>query len=78
MVHLGEGGRIVIPAAYRRALEVEPGDELVLTMTDGELRIATRDRAIARAQAIVRKYASEGESLVDELIDERRAEAESD
>ena len=34
-----------------------------------------RDRAIKRAQDIVRKYIPKGVSLVDELIAERRHEA---
>lgn len=38
---------------------------------DGE-----RQSAIAKIQAMVRRYVPEGKSLVDELIADRRAEAE--
>ncbi len=75
MVNLGEGGRLVIPAPLRRALEIEPGDALVLTLGDGELRITTRRQAIVRAQETVRQYTQSARSLVDELIEERGAEA---
>jgi len=78
MVNLGGGGRLLIPAPFRRALELEPGDELVLTLADGELRITTRGRAIARAQERVRKYTRGEGSLVDDLLDARRAEATGD
>lgn len=78
MVDLGEGGRLVIPAPFRRALEIEPGDALVLTLADGELRITTRRQAIARAQATVRAYTHDAGSLVDELIEERGAEVAAD
>ena len=78
MVSLGKNGRLVIPAPFRRALGIEPGDELVLTIDDGELRITTRERAITRAQETLRSYTDDGDSLVDELIDERRADARSD
>ena len=74
MVNLGEGGRLVIPAPLRRALEIEPGDALVLTLGDRELRITTRRQAIVHAQETVRQYTKDA-SLVDELIEERRSEA---
>ena len=75
---LTEGGRVVIPAEFRRALGVQVGDELILRLENGELRLLTLDRAIAQAQEAVRKYVPAGRSLVDELIAERRAEAARD
>ena len=78
MVSLGKGGRLVIPAPLRRALEIEPGDALVLTLADRELRITTRRHAIARAQETVRTYTHDAGGLVEELIEERGAEAAGD
>jgi AbrB family looped-hinge helix DNA binding protein len=77
-VKIGPGGRIVIPAAYRQALEVKEGDEIVLRLEDGELRLISPALAIRRAQEIVRRHVPEGVRLSDELIAERRAEAERD
>ena len=71
---IAEGGRIVIPAEYRRALGVEVGDEVILRMADGEVHILTRAQAIKRAQALVRKHVPKRRSLVHELIQERRRE----
>jgi AbrB family looped-hinge helix DNA binding protein len=70
-----DGGCVVIPAEYRKALGLEPGDELIVALEDGELRLFTLQQAVRRAQAIVRKYIPEGRSLSDELIAERRAES---
>ena len=42
----------------------------------GELRIETRDQRLQRARALVRKYIPASVSLVEELIQERRDEAE--
>jgi AbrB family looped-hinge helix DNA binding protein len=70
-----EGGRIVIPAEYRNALGLQVGDEVMLTLDDGELRILTIEASIRRAQEIVSRYVPEGRSIVDEFIAERRAEA---
>lgn len=72
---LGEGGRLVIPAEYRRALGLETGDEVVLELEEGAMRVLTTKEAVRRAQALVRSYVPEGESLVDELLRERRREA---
>lgn len=72
---INENGRVVIPAAFRKALGINPGDELVFCLEDDELRITTIKQRIARAQRMVRKHVKAGVSLVDELLAERRAEA---
>ncbi len=72
---IGRGGRIVIPAQYRRAMGVAPGDEVILVLETDGIRIVTRQQALRRAQAVVRRYVPEGRSLSEELLRERRAEA---
>ena len=72
---LDSGGRIVIPAPMRKAMKLEPGDDVQVALVEGELRIVGRDAAIARAQALVRKYIPGDVRLSDQLITERRAEA---
>ena len=74
-LRLNENGRIVIPAAFRKALGIKPGDEVILRVDDGELRISTLRSRLERARRDVRKYVKPGVSLVDELIAERREEA---
>ena len=74
---IGPDGRIVIPAACREALGLEPGDEVLMRLEDGELKLFTREQLFRRAQARVAKYARKtGKSVVDELIEERRRWAE--
>jgi AbrB family looped-hinge helix DNA binding protein len=72
---VNENGRVVIPAAFRKALGINAGDEIVLRWEDDELRITTMKRRIERAQRHARKYVKPGASLVDELIAERREAA---
>ena len=67
-------GRVVIPAAARRAAGLDVGDTVVVHVADGEIRIMSLQRAISRAQAIVRRYVPDDRSLVDELIAERRGD----
>ena len=49
-----------------------PEDAVVTVLEDEEVRLLAHDCAIRRAQEIVRRYVPEGQSLVDELIKERR------
>jgi AbrB family looped-hinge helix DNA binding protein len=70
-----ENGRVVIPAAFRKALGINAGDQLVLRIEDDELRIMTLKRRLERAQRLVRKYVKPDVSLVDELLAERREAA---
>lgn len=74
VTHLTEGGRIVIPAALRRELNLSVGDEVILIPKGREVVLMSRAEAIRRAQAIVRRRVAKGRSLVDELLAERREE----
>lgn len=70
-------GRIMLPAHWRKLTGIGPGSELTVSLgRDGELRIETRKQRLHRAQTLVRKYIPANVSLVDELIRERREEAE--
>ena len=71
---IAEGGRIVIPAEYRQALNLSVGDEVILRLEDGALRVFTTDQAIKYAQEMLRPYLPQERSLSDELIAERRLE----
>ena len=75
---INENGRLVIPASFRKALGINPGDEVILQLEDDELRITTMKRRVERAQRHVRKHVKPGTSLVDELIAERREAARNE
>lgn len=73
-VKLGEGGRLVIPAAMRDALGVKPGDELALEVEDGELKIKSYLAVIRELQAEFNKLVPAGMDVVDDFLQERREE----
>lgn len=56
-VTLGDGGRIIIPAAYRKAMNIRPGDELVLRLQEGELRVFQQMQAMKRLRESVKQRA---------------------
>jgi len=77
---IGLNGRVVIPAAFRQAVGLAVGDEVVLRVENGEIVLASRVQQIRRAQALVRQHipSARGKLLSDELIAERRAEVKRD
>jgi AbrB family looped-hinge helix DNA binding protein len=74
-LRINQNGRVVIPAPFRKALGIRPGDEVLLRFEENELRITTMKRRIERAQKHARQYVKSGVSLVDELLAERREAA---
>ena len=75
MTTIGEGGRIVIPAQYHKALKLKTGGKLIVLFEDGALRVLTREKAVKEAQEMYRRIVPKDRDLVAELIAERRAEA---
>jgi AbrB family looped-hinge helix DNA binding protein len=76
-VRIAEGGRIVIPAEVRQALGLQIGDEVLLQLHDGEIRLITLREALRHAQDLVRQTIPASSSLADELIAERREESDA-
>lgn len=73
-VTVGPGGRIVIPAVYRKAMQVKEGDRLMARFVDGELRLITPEMGIKRAQRIVRETIPADVDLIADLFEMRRQE----
>ena len=71
---LGENGRIVIPAEFRKLLGLKIGDPLVVRLDEDGLRIESRRAAVRAAQRMVRERVPEGELLTERLFNMRRAE----
>lgn len=67
---MGENGRLVIPASFRKELHIHSGEELVLRVEANVLHIMSLNQAIARAQTTVQKYAK-SKSLVARLREVR-------
>ncbi|MHC4550441.1 MAG: AbrB/MazE/SpoVT family DNA-binding domain-containing protein [Planctomycetota bacterium] len=74
VARIGPHGRIVIPAPFRRALGLEVGDEVVVVLDRGGLRLLTPRQAILRAQELVAQYVGKGRRLSRELLAERKEE----
>lgn len=73
-IQVGAQGRLVIPAALRKALNLRPGDRLVARKVGDSLVLERRETIEKRLWEMYAQIPKEV-SLVDELIAERRAEA---
>lgn len=77
-IEVGRGGRIVIPAAMRERMGIGEGSALVLLLTGEELLVFTPEAGIRRAQRLAKLWDRGEGSIVDELLEDRRREAEEE
>ncbi len=77
IVTVGPQGRLVIPSEIRKRIGINPGDTLLALVENGRLVFEKREAILERLH---RRFAHVpgGVSLVDELIADRRAEAETE
>ncbi len=76
-LQVGPQGRIVIPAAIRQEMGIEPGAVLVANVFEGKLVLETQGQLLSRfySRFASARMQAGGGSVVDELIGERQAEA---
>jgi AbrB family looped-hinge helix DNA binding protein len=72
---INQNGRIVVPAVIRRAMGLNLGDGVVMSLEDGVLRIEPQPAKIRRIQTEFEPFADPESLASDELIAERREEA---
>ena len=69
-----DGGAVVVPDDYRRALRLGDGDALLMEIHGEELRIRPALSAIQRVQERLKPFRDPDRLMSDELIADRRAE----
>jgi len=73
-----QGGRIVIPADMRKRLGIEIGETVNIEENGDSFKVTTSRAALRRIQNSFKGLLPEGLSVVDELIADRRREAENE
>ncbi len=71
-----EGGRIIVPATMRKSMGLQKGDTVLMELHGDELRVRPARSALKRIQAKLRALAPAEGFVSEELIAERRAEAD--
>jgi len=70
-----EGGRLIVPAAFRKEMGLVKGDAVTMEMHGDELRLRPAKSALKRLREKLRASAQTGVSVVDEFIAERRRDS---
>ena len=70
-VSVNKDGSVLIPGLIVKALGIKAGDDVLVRVEQGELRIMPLKSRVQRAQYRVRRYIKPGRSLARELITER-------
>lgn len=78
VAQIGKSGRISVPAKMRAALDVHAGDDILIRMENGTIRLIPLKQAVSLAQKAVKRHVPKGTSLVDALIQARREEGARD
>lgn len=74
-VNITPNGRMSLPAAIRKRLGLEDGGAVLIEETNDGVVLRTVSQAVARAQAIARKYADHPGASVDAFIAGRTADS---
>ncbi len=77
-VKVDAAGRIIVPAEARSLLGIRPGDTLIVSYQADGLQVKTREQITRETQDYFCSLAPADRILSDELIQERRREAEAE
>ncbi|MGA8195758.1 MAG: MraZ N-terminal domain-containing protein [Acetobacteraceae bacterium] len=73
-VRMARNGRLSVPAKFRKALGLEDGGMVVLSLQDGEVRIRPIGVVLAEVQAMVAPYLKASGDSVEQFLADKRAE----
>jgi len=73
---INNNGRIVLPAKIRKSMGLKPGSTLVMWLKDGILQVESHEERIRRVQQEFSRFSKPGVLASDELVAERREEAQ--
>ncbi len=75
---IDQAGRISISAQQRRALGLESGSPIVISVVGNELRIRSMNVAMAELQAESEQFLQNDSASVDAFIAQRRTDADGE
>jgi len=75
---ISKGGKIVIPAFFRKKLNLKDGEEVMLEIQNKQLVITSLRHKLETARQTVNRYHFPQESLVDKLLEMRCEEAKNE
>lgn len=73
---VGQKGQVVIPVEIRRTIGLQPGQRVVMSVTDGQIII--RPMPVDLVKHLTGSLKTEGKSMLRELIEEHAEEVRRD
>ena len=74
-VNITSNGRMRLPVGIRKRLGLEGGGAVLVEETPDGVILRTLDQAVAKAQAMAKRYAQHPDASVDAFLAARRAES---
>lgn len=74
-VNITANGRMSLPADIRKRLGLEGGGAILVEETDDGVILRTVNQAVAKAQAIAKRYAAHPDASVDAFLAARRQDS---
>lgn len=75
---IGPHGRVVVPAPIRKALNWDEGTVLTFAVRDGQIVVSDQRATLQRFQEYAQSLIPAGTDVLDEFLQERRAEARNE
>jgi AbrB family looped-hinge helix DNA binding protein len=75
---IAKGGKVSIPSACRKHLNIKDGEEIIFSIKDDEVVISPLKFTLEKVRKLINRHHPTKESLVEKLISERRKEAENE
>ncbi len=75
---VSKGGKIAIPSACKKALNILDGDELLFDINDNQVVISPIKFTLQKIRKLLKDNNPSGKSLVDKLLQERRQEIKNE
>ena len=76
-IRVASNGRMVLPAAVRKALGLHGDTKVILTLEDDQVRLSPIRHGVSRAQALYREHAKHARTT-DDFLEDRKTEAAAD
>jgi AbrB family looped-hinge helix DNA binding protein len=70
-------GRVLIPLDVRESHHINKGDKITFYVNDEAIRLRTAKHGLMALKHLVKKHVPKGVNLAEDLIKERRNEAQS-
>ena len=75
---VSKGGKIAIPSACKKALNILDGDELLFDITENQVIISPVKFTLQKVRKLLKENNPTKRSLVEELLQERKQELKNE